>query len=105
AGGGAVCSTRPCSAERTDSTRFACEGLVRGANAQADLAVDTVSAILKRNALVAQGIEHRFPKPCAQVRILPGALPTYAGQTAFRRPASPSDTTFRPRIGRELSAA
>ena len=25
-------------------------------------------------ALVAQGIEHRFPKPCAQVRILAGAL-------------------------------
>src|ERR1035438_9378104 len=25
------------------------------------------------NAPVAQGIEHRFPKPCAQVRILPGA--------------------------------
>jgi hypothetical protein len=25
-------------------------------------------------APVAQGIEHRFPKPCAQVRILPGAL-------------------------------
>lgn len=24
-------------------------------------------------APVAQGIEHRFPKPCAQVRILPGA--------------------------------
>ena len=33
--------------------------------------------ILERNlappALVAQGIEHRFPKPCAKVRILPGA--------------------------------
>src|ERR1700678_799875 len=28
-----------------------------------------------RIAPVAQGIEHRFPKPCAQVRILPGALP------------------------------
>ena len=26
-------------------------------------------------APVAQGIEHRFPKPCAKVRILPGALP------------------------------
>ena len=26
------------------------------------------------NAPVAQGIEQWFPKPCAQVRILPGAL-------------------------------
>src|ERR1700678_3194258 len=26
-----------------------------------------------RIAPVAQGIEHRFPKPCAKVRILPGA--------------------------------
>ena len=30
--------------------------------------------ILRRPALVAQGIEHRSPEPCAQVRILPRAL-------------------------------
>ncbi len=35
-------------------------------------------------APVAQGIEHRFPKPCAKVRILPGArLP--GAQTQLRR--------------------
>jgi hypothetical protein len=45
----------------------------------------------RRSALVAQGIERRFPKPCAKVRILPGAPPAgtpvdsiYAGQRLFR---------------------
>ncbi len=31
------------------------------------------AAIRAYAALVAQWIEHRFPKPCAQVRFLPGA--------------------------------
>ena len=42
-------------------------------------------------ALVAQGIEHRPPEPCAQVRILPRALPKLLVSCPFHTgPAAPS---------------
>ena len=36
-------------------------------------------------APVAQGIEHRFPKPCAKVRILPGAHWDWVGIKTARQ--------------------
>jgi hypothetical protein len=43
-------------------------------------------------ALVAQGIERRFPKPCAKVRILPGARISPARCWCHREPPVPGPT-------------
>ena len=57
-------------------------------------------------APVAQGIEHRFPKPCAKVRILPGApngLDPVSGTPGFSEPGfGPSGQSRRLPVTRPL---
>jgi hypothetical protein len=49
----------------------------------------------KDNAPVAQGIEHRFPKPCAQVRFLPGAPMSKNSHERMPRPRMICSTSGR----------